>query len=128
VAGVVVTPRPEALVGRRLEAGDTLLVLATLDSVEVRVALTGAGATRVRAGQVVHLVSYADVAHPWSGLTESVSEAGVAGVVEARVHIPASEVWRAGARGEASVELSRSTVAGALWWNLRRRLRADLWL
>jgi multidrug efflux pump subunit AcrA (membrane-fusion protein) len=128
VAGVVVTPRPEELVGRRLEAGDTLLVLATLDSVEVRVALTGAGATRVRAGQVVHLVSYADVAHPWSGLTGSVSEAGVAGVVEARVHIPASEVWRAGARGEASVELSRSTVAGALWWNLRRRLRADLWL
>lgn len=128
VAGVVVTPRPEELVGRRLEAGDTLLVLATLDSVEVRVALTGAGATRVRAGQVVHLVSYADVAQPWSGLTESVSEAGVAGVVEARLRIPADEVWRAGARGEASVELSRSTVAGALWWNLRRRLRTDLWL
>ncbi len=127
-AGVVATPRPEELVGRRLEAGDTLLVVAALDSVEVRVALRGAGATRVRPGQVVHIVSYVDVAHPWSGRIEGVSRAGVAGAVEARVRMAASGVWRPGARGEASVELSRSTVAGALWWNLRRRLRGDMWL
>lgn len=127
-AGAVASSRPADLVGRRLEAGDTLLLLAALDSVEVRVALDGAGATRVRPGQVVHLVSYVDVARPWSGHVGDVSTAGVAGSVEARIHLPASEVWRAGARGEASVDLARSTVAGALWWNLRRRVRGDIWL
>jgi multidrug resistance efflux pump len=127
-AGVVASPRPEELAGRRLEAGDTLLLVAALDSVEVRIALSGAGATRVRSGQIVHLVSYADVTRPWSGRVADVSEAGVAGAVEARIRMPASDVWRPGARGEASVELARSTVAGALWWNIRRRVRTDLWL
>lgn len=114
--------------GRRLEAGDTLLLVAALDSVEVRVALDGAGATHVRPGQEVHLVSYSDVAHPWSGRVGNVSAAGVAGVVEARIRLPAGDAWRAGSRGEASVELARSTVAGALWWNIRRRIRTDVWL
>jgi multidrug resistance efflux pump len=127
-AGVVASPRPEELAGRRLEAGDTRLLVAALDSVEVRIALSGAGATRVRSGQIVHLVSYADVTRPWSGRVADVSEAGVAGAVEARIRMPASDVWRPGARGEASVELARSTVAGALWWNIRRRVRTDLWL
>jgi hypothetical protein len=126
--GVAVTPRPEMLVGRRFEAGDTLLLLARLDSVEVRVALTGAGATRVEPGQVVHLLSYVDVGNSYSGRVRELSAAGVDGVVEARLLMPATEVWRPGARGEASVEIARSTLAGALWWNLRRRLRVDLWL
>jgi hypothetical protein len=31
-------------------------------------------------------------------------------------------------RGDASVELARSNVLGALWWNARQLLRVDLLL
>jgi hypothetical protein len=48
--------------------------------------------------------------------------------VEARVRLAAGGPWRPGARGEASVELERSTVLGAIWWMLRQRVRGDLLL
>ena len=51
-----------------------------------------------------------------------------AGTVEARVRRAADEVWRPGTRGEASVELRRSNVLGALWWNARQLVRTDLLL
>ncbi len=129
--GIVATPRPEALIGRRVAPGDSLLVLAALDTVEARIALTGGGATRVRSGQVAHLASYADVAAPWTGRVGEVSVAGASGsrgAIEARVRLAAEGGWRPGAHGEASIELERSTVLGALWWNLRQRVRGDLWL
>jgi len=127
-SGMLTTPRPDTLVGHRVAPGDSLLVIAMLDSVEVRIALRGAGATRVRAGQVVHLVSYADVSSPWTGRVTGVSAAGDRGALEARVRLAAGGAWRPGALGEASVELERSTVIGALWWKLRQRVRGDLWL
>jgi putative peptide zinc metalloprotease protein len=127
-SGMLATPRPDTLVGHRVSPGDSLLVIAMLDSVEVRIALRGAGATSVRAGQVVHLVSYADVSAPWTGRVSGVSAAGDRGALEARVRLAAGGAWLSGALGEASVELERSTVIGALWWKLRQRLRGDLWL
>jgi hypothetical protein len=131
--GVVTTPHPEELLGRRVAAGDTLLLLASPDSVEVRIALAGGGATRVRAGQVVHLVSLTDVGAPVTSRVYSVSSVGIApgvgqGVVEARVRRAATDAWRAGASGEASVELARSNLLGALWWNARQLVRVDLLL
>jgi hypothetical protein len=95
-----------------------------LDSVDVRLAL-GAGATRVRAGQVVHLLSYADVAAPLTGRVSGENASGAGSPV---VRLAAGDAWRPGIHGEASVELGRTTVLGALWWNLRKSLRADLWL
>ena len=50
------------------------------------------------------------------------------GAVEARVRHAATEAWRPGARGGASIELGRSNVLGALWWNARQLVRADLLL
>jgi hypothetical protein len=50
------------------------------------------------------------------------------GVVEARFRRAAGEAWRPGTRGEASVELRRSNLIGALWWNARQLLRGDLLL
>jgi putative peptide zinc metalloprotease protein len=132
-SGVVTTPHAEELVGRRVVPGDTLLSLAAIDSVEVRIALTGGGATRVRAGQVVHAISFADLGEPWTTRVGDVSTVGVGvgragGAVEARVRRPAHDAWRPGTRGEASVELARSNVLGALWWNARQLLRTDLLL
>jgi len=131
--GIVMTPHTEELIGRRVSAGDALLTLAAPDSVELRIALAGAGATRVRAGQVVHAISFADMATPWTAQVADISTSGVShapgeGVVEVRVRRPAGDAWRPGAVGEASVELARSNVLGALWWNARQLLRTDLLL
>ena len=129
-AGTVVTRRPEELVGLRVVAGDSLLALADLDSVELRVELQGAGATRVTAGQVLHAVSFADVSSPWSGTVSAVSASGIgrSGFVEARARLVANGVWRPGAAGEGSIELERSNLFGAALWRLRGLIRADLWL
>jgi len=130
MAGTVVTRRPEELVGLKVSAGDSLFALAALDSVEVRVALSGAGATKVSPGQPIHAVSFADVSSPWNGTVAAVSTSGIgrSGFVEARARLAANEVWRAGAIGEASVELARSNLFGAAVWRVRQLIRTDLWL
>ena len=130
--GVVVTPRTERLLGRRLDAGATALVLADADSVELRVTLAGAGAATVRPGQRVRLVSHADAAHPIEARLLDVAPAGGAqggrSSVEARVRVPRGTAWRPGVTGEARVTLRRSTLLGAAWWGLRARVRTDLLL
>ena len=110
-----------------------MLTLAAIDSVELRIALAGAGATRVRSGQVVHAISFADPGAPWTSRVGEVSSVGLSaaggqGTVEARVRRAADDAWRPGAKGEASIELRRSNVLGALWWNARQLVRADLLL
>jgi multidrug efflux pump subunit AcrA (membrane-fusion protein) len=132
-AGIVTTPHAEELVGRLVAASDTVLTLSAGDSVEVRIALAGAGATRVRPGQIVHAISFADPGAPWTAQVGDVSTVGLPsvgteGAVEARLRRPSDDAWRPGTRGEASVELGRSNVLGALWWNARQLLRADLLL
>jgi multidrug resistance efflux pump len=133
IGGVIANMRPEELVGRQVLPGDSLLAVVALDTVEISVALRGAGAARVRQGQVVHLVSYADPASRRVARVEGVSAAGLRsiigqGVVEARVRIAWDSAWRPGMRGEASVELERSTLAAVRWWKVRQWLRTDLWL
>ena len=141
--GVVTTPRPEVLLGRRVEASDTLLAVSDLDSVEVRIALHGGGASLVRSGQPVTLFPYADAEHPLRATIASVSSGtgrtlgaatgnaaagNVAAGVEARVRLPADAAWRPGLTGEASVVVGRSNLLGALWWGVRKRVRSDLLL
>ncbi len=130
-AGEVVTPRPEALVGRRVAPGEAVLMLGDPDSLELRITLTGPGAGAVQPGQTVHVVSYANVARPVQTRVLTVAAAGRAtsnGDVEIRARLPQGDAWRLGVTGEARVELARSTVLGALWWSLRARLRSDLFL
>jgi hypothetical protein len=131
-AGVVASARPEDLMGRSVVGGDSLLALAALDSVELRIALGSAGATRVRAGQIMRAIPYSDPSAPWSAPVTGVAVAGNVpggpGVVEARVRRGAADAWRPGTTGEASIELARSNVLGALWWKARQLLRTDLWL
>jgi putative peptide zinc metalloprotease protein len=126
--GVVLSSRPEELLGQHVTAGRTLLSIGDADSVELRVAFASEGATRVQAGQVVRLISDADAAHSTRATIASVGESGSPGAVEARVRLPAAGVWRPGVRGEARVEVGRSTVLGTLLRAVRTRVRGDLLL
>ena len=76
----------------------------------------------------MHLIAYGDAAHPIDATVAAVSASGMAGAgtIEIRVPVRQDSGWRAGATGEASVELRRSTALVALWWNVRQRLRNDL--
>src|SRR3989441_9377877 len=75
ITGIVVTPRPEEALGRRVGGGETVLRLDATDSLELRVTLDRAGATLVRAGQPAALIAYADLAHPLDAPVASVAAA-----------------------------------------------------
>ncbi len=128
-AGVVLTERPELLAGQWIEAGQTVLTVGAPDSVEVRIRLTGSGATLVEPGQQVRMLSLGDVGHPVHGTVASVSRAALGNDdVEARVRLPAQPAWRPGASGEAAVVVRKSNILGAMWWGVRRRVRSDVLL
>jgi hypothetical protein len=127
--GIVVSPRPDTLVGRMVSVGDTLLGIAGVHGAEARLALTGAGASVARPGQRARLVAHADPRVRVEALVASTAEAASEdGTVEARVLLPRGVGLRPGMTGEARVLLQEATVWGALWWGLRSRIRADLLL
>jgi multidrug resistance efflux pump len=133
ITGTVLTARPHDLVGRRIRPGDSLVVVAALDSVEIRITLASVGATRVRVGQRAHLVSYADASAPRTGSVSDVSTASLgagdlSAGVEARVVMPTGAAWRPGIRGEARIELERSTLVRVLWFTVQQWVRTDLGL
>jgi len=125
VTGVVVTPRLAESVGRWMPRGAVAVRLDAPDWIELRVILEPAGATLVRPGQPAALISYADVGRPMRAEVASVSAAGV---LEARVRVTGDAVLRAGVTGEAKVTVRRSSLFGALWWGIRKRVRSDLLL
>ncbi|HUR94627.1 MAG TPA: HlyD family efflux transporter periplasmic adaptor subunit [Gemmatimonadales bacterium] len=128
--GVVMTARPEMLAGTWVEAGDRMLELGQPDSVELRIALTGAGASLVRPGQPLELISHADPGTRVQTHVGGVSTAAAdrSGSLEARVRQASSGTFRPGMTGEASIILRRSNLWGSLWWSLRRRVRTDILL
>jgi putative peptide zinc metalloprotease protein len=131
-AGEVLTARPEQLLGRRVDSGDTLVIVGDADSLDLRIALTGAGATRVQPGSTVSVLPYSAVERPILGVVRSVSP--IAGStpdmpgVEARVRVAAGGPWRVGVTGEARVRLRRSNLLGEIWWDVRQRVRPDILL
>jgi putative peptide zinc metalloprotease protein len=129
VAGVVLTPRPEELVGVMVSLGDTLLRLGGREGVEARIALEGAGASLARKGQAVRLITHANPAFRVEGTVTSVGAlASPGGVVESRVRLVSAESLRPGMTGEASVAIRRTNAWGALWWAIRSRIRTDILL
>jgi putative peptide zinc metalloprotease protein len=126
--GVVMTARPEELAGRWVEAGDRVLEVGQPDSVELRIALAGAGASRVQPGQPVDLIPYSDPGIRIRSRVGTVAAAGSGGSVQARIRMAGGGWLRPGMTGEASVTLRRSNVWGALWWAIRRRVRTDILL
>ena len=125
----MVTSRPERLTGRWVDLGQRLIELGQPDSLEIRIALAGAGATQVRAGQRARLVFHAD-GHALAGQVGGVAltSSDGSGAVEARVGLRGDGRWRPGMTGEASVTLRESNLWGALWWSVRRRVRTDILL
>jgi multidrug efflux pump subunit AcrA (membrane-fusion protein) len=126
---IVVSPRPDTLVGRTVSVGDTLLHLDWTSGVEARIALAGAGASLARPGQPVRLIAHADPGSRVEGTVGSVAaSASAGGVVESRVRLPGLPSLRPGMTGEARITLRRSTAWGALWWAIRSRIRTDVLL
>ncbi len=128
-SGTVLTPRPESLGGHWVGLGQQLLQLGLRDSLEARIALSGAGASLVRRGQPVRLLFYSDAAGAARSqvATVAAASAGGTGAVEVRVGVDA-QGRRPGMTGEASITLRQSNVWGALWWGIRRRIRTDILL
>jgi putative peptide zinc metalloprotease protein len=133
-AGVVTTAHVEEQRGRYVGAGTRILSIATVDSLEARIALEGAGATRVHVGQTVRLVNLADPGSSIVAVLGGVSPAGRggegqdAGAIEARVPVRSDGEWRAAATGDAKVEIQRSSLLFALWWAMRQKVRGDILL
>jgi hypothetical protein len=125
---VVLTPRPDTLVGQRVDLGDTLLILGRADSVEVRVALDRAGSPLVRPGQPARLIRYADPSNEIRATLATVASTAPGGAVEGRVRLPASAACRPGMTGEASITVREASLWGALAWSVRRRIRSDILL
>jgi len=126
--GVVLTARPEEMVGTWVSIGDTLLELGDPGALEARVALAGGGASLARAGQPVRLVLEAGSGALLTDTLDGVSEAAPGGGVEGRVRLARGPMVRAGVTGEAFVTLRESNLWGQLWWAVRRRVRTDLLL
>jgi putative peptide zinc metalloprotease protein len=128
-SGVVVTPRPEELSGRWVSRGQVVLTLGQPDSVEVRIALSGPGATAVQVGQPVRLLSSASLGPSLGARLGQVSSAANSHQsLEARVRLQGSDSWRPGMTGRARITLRRSNLWGALWWTVRRQIRSDILL
>jgi putative peptide zinc metalloprotease protein len=128
-AGIVVSSRPEQMPGRWVGLGERILVLGQPDSLEIRMGLSGAGATQVRPGLPARVVFHADGGTARlrvDAIGQSWDSTG--GPVEARSGLAAGSGWRPGMTGEASVTLRQSNLWGALVWAARRRLRTDLLL
>jgi hypothetical protein len=125
---VVLSPRPDSLVGKRVDLGDTLLILGRADSVEIRVAFDRAGSPLVRPGQPARLIRYADPSGEVHATLATVAPTAPGGAVEGRVRLPASAACRPGMTGEASVTVREASLWGALAWSVRRRIRSDILL
>ena len=127
-AGTVITPRPEELVGHWVASGETVLLVGEIDSVEIRIALEGAGGTLIRRGSRARLLLDATLDPPVSAVVASISEAATPRTVEARLLLPAVNGLRPGMTGRASVTVRDSNLWGALWWSIRRGIRSDILL
>jgi putative peptide zinc metalloprotease protein len=128
-AGVVITPRTGRLTGRAFDAGEAVLTVGETDSVELRIPVAGAGAGGIRAGQTVWLLPHSSYSRV-RGEVAAVAASGdpADGSVEVRVRLPARPGLVAGTSGSARIELAGSNLWGAIWWDIRRLVRTDLFL
>lgn len=130
VSGVVVTRRFRERIGQAFAAGETVVTIAVLDSLELRVTLDRAGATLVAVGQLTSLLPYATPRRAVEVPVRSVAPAADSReAVEARIRVPSGlPGLYPGVTGEAKIVVRRTSVLGAIWWAVRKRIRNDLLL
>jgi hypothetical protein len=127
--GVVVTRKPEELAGRWVSVGEEVLRLGNSDSIEIRIALAGAGRTLVRVGDPVRLLSDGSLSPPVKARVAAVSLAASSpDLHEVRLSLKAGSSWRPGMTGRAKITLRQTNLWGALWWGVRRTVRSDILL
>jgi putative peptide zinc metalloprotease protein len=128
-SGTVVTPRPEQLTGQWVSSGQRVLELGQPDTIEIRIALSGAGATSVQPNSQVRLLPDATLRSAVKARITAIStQATSPGAVEARLRLAAPGLWRPGMTGQASATLRRSNAWGVLWWTIRSHVRSDILL
>ncbi|HEX9727329.1 MAG TPA: HlyD family efflux transporter periplasmic adaptor subunit [Gemmatimonadales bacterium] len=129
VTGTVVTPRIAEAVGDHIPAGDPVVRLLVADSVEVRLQIGKAGAASLEVGQAVELITHVGQRRRVAARLSGVSVAAGGQAVEARARVVrGAGDLRPGVTGLARITVRRSTLGGALWWALRKRIRNDLLL
>ncbi|HEX6063480.1 MAG TPA: HlyD family efflux transporter periplasmic adaptor subunit, partial [Longimicrobiales bacterium] len=130
-AGRIVTPHPERLAGATIEAGDSILELHRAAPLLARVYLTERDAGDLDRGDIVRIKFPVRASWTWQSTIGEVSSAARNGYLELMVPLARSDSTgplRAGMTGKAKVAARRTTVAGAVLWNVRRTFRTDLWL
>ena len=129
-AATVVSPRFGEQVGHRYDAGQPVVRLMALDSLELRIRLERAGATLVRPGQRAAILSEVGARRWLDAPVTAVATASAADSgLEARVRVPAGAAGiRPGGVGPARITVRRSSLLGAVWWAVRKLIRNDVLL
>jgi putative peptide zinc metalloprotease protein len=127
--GTVLGYRLHERLGERLDEGDELASIASLDGRLARVRIPLKKAGELEAGQAagMRLVTRPDL--EFRSTVASVAPAADDGTVEAIVHLPSGD-WQPapGMTGIARIETRRVTLAHAIARAWRQTVRTDLWL
>ncbi len=134
VGGVVLTARPEELVGRQLDAGAELVVVGRLDTLELDLTVAQRDINRVRPGQEVRLRVDAMPQRTFRGRVTTVGALPVEGDGDPRYPVralvpnptgelrPGMDAWARVLTDDASTlgRLLRAPVRGIrlLWWRI----------
>lgn len=128
-AGTVLGYRLHERLGERLEEGDELAAIASLDGRLARIRVPAKRAGELEAGQSAGLRTLTRPDLEFRSTVATVAPAAVHGTVEAIVHLP-SAAWQPapGMSGVARIVTRRATVAHAIARAWRQTVRLDLWL
>lgn len=132
VAGIVLTPRPEEQVGRRVDAGEVLVTLGRADSLELEFGVDERDIARVTTGQEVRLRVDALPQRTFSGRVVSIAELPAAERESAAYPVRAlvanpDGVLRPGMTAYARVLTEPASLAGRLVRGPARWLRLLWW-
>ena len=128
-SGIVVGYRLEERLGERLEAGDLLLEVASIEGRQARVRIPLRLATELQPGQEAALRLPARHWLEFQSRVAAASPIAEGDWVEVEIPFPRSG-WQPapGMTGMAKIVMWRGTIAEAVVRKIRQTVRADLWL